>query len=179
MVNRPARGVCSVVGIPDNTTAPADHCPRRRTPSATPRRSRSAARASLPATRRTPPRRPSPPRSHHPPTTAPPRMARRDHIPAFCDLAQVLSMRMDGCGVDWLENRVEHCVCEGGGLILSAHEIDAQGGHGIDPETLRAFCSNLAQRGDVWVDTIGAVGDFIAGERLTIFTKARRFCGGS
>jgi hypothetical protein len=81
--------------------------------------------------------------------------------PAYCDLAQVLSMRMDGCGLEWLENRVEHCARDGGWLILTAHEIDGHGGHGIDPETLRAFCSNLAKRDDVWSDTVGAVGSFI------------------
>lgn len=85
--------------------------------------------------------------------------------PAFCDLAQVLSMRMDGVSIDWLNARLEHCEREGGWLILTGHEVGSSDGYGIATETLRLLCDELKKRAGVWTETVGAVGAYIAHAR--------------
>jgi peptidoglycan-N-acetylglucosamine deacetylase len=85
--------------------------------------------------------------------------------PAFCDLAQTLSMRMDGASMEWLIERINLCEREGGWLILTGHEVGTNDGYGIATETLRGLCAELKKRESVWVDTVGTVGEYILQRR--------------
>lgn len=89
--------------------------------------------------------------------------------PAYCDLAQVAGMKLDGTDLETLIDLVDDAIAASSWLVLCAHEVASEQ-HGwsfsparcIDEARLDEFCAYAANRADVlWTDTVSAVATHI------------------
>jgi peptidoglycan/xylan/chitin deacetylase (PgdA/CDA1 family) len=87
--------------------------------------------------------------------------------PGFCDLAQATGMEADCRDFAALKALVEGCVSAGGWLILFGHEVGEGGRQTIMADALDALCRYATARPDLWIDTVAAVGRYIATSRNT------------
>lgn len=85
--------------------------------------------------------------------------------PAYCDLAQVAGMKMDGVDPETLIGLVDDAIEHGSWLVLCAHEVlpDLRC---LPADHLDALCAYARSRSDVlWTDTVTAIASYIKQER--------------
>jgi peptidoglycan/xylan/chitin deacetylase (PgdA/CDA1 family) len=86
--------------------------------------------------------------------------------PAFCDLAQATGMMMDDLPFEALRAMLDAAIAAGGWLILAGHDVGEGGRQTTIADALDALCRYATDdsRG-VWVDTVAAIGQYIAATR--------------
>jgi peptidoglycan/xylan/chitin deacetylase (PgdA/CDA1 family) len=86
--------------------------------------------------------------------------------PAFCDLAQILAVEIDGLSYDGMKQLVDRAVSENRWLIFAGHDIGAGGRQTAIVSELEKLCHYLkASDETIWVDTIANIADYIRSER--------------
>ncbi len=86
--------------------------------------------------------------------------------PAVCDLAQLMTMELDGLTWEQLKILVEQARKTGGWLVLCGHDIGEGGRQTVRIDTLRAFCEYAKDpKNGVWVDTVANIGQYVAKQR--------------
>jgi peptidoglycan/xylan/chitin deacetylase (PgdA/CDA1 family) len=86
--------------------------------------------------------------------------------PAVCDLAQLMTMELDGLTWEQLKALIEQARKTGGWLVLCGHDIGAGGRQTVRSDTLRAFCEYAKDpKNGVWVDTVANIGRYVAAHR--------------
>ncbi len=86
--------------------------------------------------------------------------------PAFCDLAQLMTMELDGLTFEQLKTVVDQAAEKGFWLVLCGHDIGAGGRQTVPVDTLRAFCEYARDpRSGLWVDTVANVGRYVVEQR--------------
>ncbi len=86
--------------------------------------------------------------------------------PALCDLAQLMTMELDGLTWEQLKILVEQARKTGGWLVLCGHDIGEGGRQTVRIDTLRAFCEYAKDpKNGVWVDTVANIGRYVAKQR--------------
>jgi peptidoglycan/xylan/chitin deacetylase (PgdA/CDA1 family) len=86
--------------------------------------------------------------------------------PAVCDLAQLMTMELDGLTWEQLKVLVEQARKTGGWLVLCGHDIGTGGRQTTRIDTLRAFCEYARDpQNGVWVDTVANIGRYVAEHR--------------
>jgi peptidoglycan/xylan/chitin deacetylase (PgdA/CDA1 family) len=86
--------------------------------------------------------------------------------PAFCDLAQLMTMELDGLSFEQLKVLVDQAAENGFWLVLCGHDIGAGGRQTVLVDTLRAFCEYARDpQNGLWVDTVADIGRYIAEQR--------------
>jgi len=95
-------------------------------------------------------------------------MGEDSNDPAFCDLAQLLAVNLDGLPFEEVRPLVDKAVAEGRWLILAGHEIGEGGVQTTRTATLAALC-RLAKdpSSGLWVDTVEAVSAHLLRQRGT------------
>lgn len=86
--------------------------------------------------------------------------------PAYCDMAQLMAMELDGKSFEQVKEVMDRRLADGGWLVLAGHEISDEGRQTTQMATLRALCE-YAQDPDngLWIDTVEAVTRHIRKQR--------------
>lgn len=86
--------------------------------------------------------------------------------PAFCDLAQLLGIDLDGLTWEQLKALIEQARQRHCWLVLGGHDIGEGGRQTTRMDTLRAFCEYAQDpKNGVWVDTVVNIGRYVAEHR--------------
>jgi peptidoglycan/xylan/chitin deacetylase (PgdA/CDA1 family) len=86
--------------------------------------------------------------------------------PAVCDLAQLMTMELDGLTWEQLKVLIEQARKTGGWLVLCGHDIGEGGRQTTRIDTLLAFCKYAQDpKNGVWVDTVAKIGRYVAEQR--------------
>lgn len=93
--------------------------------------------------------------------------------PGFVDLAQVAGIDADGATaadlIRWIDQGCEH----GAWVSFAGHEISDPGAQTLAVAELDAVLKHLRGRPEVWVDTVSAIGTYIAESRKAASATAR------
>ncbi len=86
--------------------------------------------------------------------------------PAFCDLAQLMTMELDGLSFEQLKTLVDQAAENGFWLVLCGHDIGAGGRQTVTVDTLRAFCEYARDpKNGLWVDTVANISRYVVEQR--------------
>jgi hypothetical protein len=86
--------------------------------------------------------------------------------PAFCDLAQVTGIDIDGLDFKQVKQLVDDAIADGRWLVLFGHEVGEAGHQTTFAATLDALCRYAQDPANVlWIDTVAAVGQYILEQR--------------
>lgn len=86
--------------------------------------------------------------------------------PAFCDLAQLMGMELDGLSFGQLKAMVDEAATKGFWLVLCGHEIGTGGRQTTRAETLMALCEYARDPNNgLWLDTVANVARYVAEQR--------------
>jgi peptidoglycan/xylan/chitin deacetylase (PgdA/CDA1 family) len=86
--------------------------------------------------------------------------------PGYVDLAQVAGIDGDGMSAERILAWVDAAAKTGFWVVIAAHEIGDPGYQTLDARELDAALKALRARPEVWVDTVGAIGGYVAESRL-------------
>lgn len=93
-------------------------------------------------------------------------MGEDSNDPAFCDLAQLLGVNLDGLSFEGVRPLLDKTVAEGRWLILAGHEIGEGGFQTTRATTLGALCRHAKDPASgLWVDTVEAVSAHVLRQR--------------
>ncbi len=86
--------------------------------------------------------------------------------PAYCDMAQLMAMEVDGKSFEQIKEMIDHRLADGGWLVLAGHEINDEGRQTTQMATLRALCEYAQNPANgLWLDTVEAVARHIQKQR--------------
>jgi peptidoglycan/xylan/chitin deacetylase (PgdA/CDA1 family) len=93
-------------------------------------------------------------------------MGEDSNDPAFCDLAQLLGVNLDGLTFEEVRPLLDKTAAEGRWLILAGHEIGEVGPQTTRAATLAAICRHAKDPANgLWVDTVEAVAAHVRRRR--------------
>ena len=83
--------------------------------------------------------------------------------PMRCDIAQVPSIKFDNKNFEEILATLESAIADRCWLILMGHEVgDIRTTQTTSASVLKRLCSYLKGRPEIWVDTVSAVGRYVA-----------------
>jgi peptidoglycan/xylan/chitin deacetylase (PgdA/CDA1 family) len=85
--------------------------------------------------------------------------------PAFVDLAHVGGRDADRATAADMIAWIDEACAQGHWLVLVGHDLNDVGGQAVIVRELDAVLRSLRGRDEVWVDTVGAIGAYIAASR--------------
>ncbi len=86
--------------------------------------------------------------------------------PAFCDLAQVTGIDLDGLDFEQVRQLVDEAIADGRWLVFFGHEVGEPGRQTTFASTLEALCRYAQEPANgLWIDTVAAVGEYILEQR--------------
>ncbi len=86
--------------------------------------------------------------------------------PAFCDMAQLMAMELDGKDFEQVKQLIGRTLANGGWLIFCGHEIGKEGRQTTRSSTLKALCEYVRDPANgLWLDTVEAVARHISKQR--------------
>jgi len=86
--------------------------------------------------------------------------------PAFCDLAQLMCLELDGLTWEQFKVLIEQATRQGSWLVLCGHDVGPGGRQVTRADTLRAFCEYARDpKNGLWVDTVANIGRYVAEHR--------------
>ena len=86
--------------------------------------------------------------------------------PAYCDMAQLMAMEVDGKSFEQIKELIDRRLADGGWLVLAGHEISDDGRQTTQMATLRALCEYARDPANgLWLDTVEAVTRHIRKQR--------------
>ncbi len=92
--------------------------------------------------------------------------------PAFCDMAQLTGMELDGKSFEQILGLIEGAKSRGQWLILAGHEMDEQGPQTSYLETIEAICKYAADPANgIWIDNVHNIASYINERRGISYPK--------
>ncbi len=86
--------------------------------------------------------------------------------PAFCDMAQLMGMELDGKDFEQVKQLIDRTVANGGWLVFCGHDIGEGGRQTTRSSTLKALCEYAQDPANgLWLDTVQAVAGYILKQR--------------
>ena len=80
-------------------------------------------------------------------------------MPALCDPARVLAVSLEPLSLDDLKALVEETLEEAGWLIRAGPDVGPRRARQVvQMDILQTFCELLAGQGEIWTDTVAAIG---------------------
>jgi peptidoglycan/xylan/chitin deacetylase (PgdA/CDA1 family) len=93
-------------------------------------------------------------------------MGEDSNDPAFCDLAQLLGVNLDGLTFEEVRPSLDKAAAEGRWLVLAGHEIGEGGAQTTLATTVAAICRHARDPANgLWLDTVDAVSAHVLRER--------------
>jgi len=92
--------------------------------------------------------------------------------PAFCDMANLMAMELDGKDFEQVKQLIDRTLTNGGWLIFCGHEIGEGGRQTTYSSTIKALCEYAQDPANgIWLDSVQAVANHIRKQR----TNTREF----
>ena len=92
--------------------------------------------------------------------------------PAFCDMANLMAMELDGKNFEQVKQLIDRTLTDGGWLIFCGHDIGEGGRQTTYSSTIKALCEYAQDPANgIWFDTVQAVANHIIKQR----TDTREF----
>ncbi|UCC97788.1 MAG: polysaccharide deacetylase family protein [Phycisphaerales bacterium] len=86
--------------------------------------------------------------------------------PAFCDMAQLMAMELDGKDFEQVKQIMDRTLANGGWLVFCGHDIGEGGRQTTLVSTLRALCEYAQDPANgVWLDSVEAVARYVLRQR--------------
>lgn len=85
--------------------------------------------------------------------------------PDFVDLAHIAGVDCDRATAQGMLAQVDQAAIDGSWVAFAGHDIGDRGRQSLEGRELDAFLRGLRDRPEVWLDTIGAVGAYVAANR--------------
>ena len=86
--------------------------------------------------------------------------------PAFCDMANLMAMELDGKDFEQVKQLIDRTLANGGWLIFCGHEIGEKQRQTTYSSTLKALCEYAQDPANgLWLDTVQAVANYIRKQR--------------
>ena len=82
--------------------------------------------------------------------------------PAFCDMAQLMAMELDGKDFEQVKQIIDRTLTNGGWLIFCSHDVGDGGRQVTLAPTLKALCEYAADPANgIWLDSVETVAKHI------------------
>jgi len=86
--------------------------------------------------------------------------------PAFCDMAQLMAMELDGKDFEHVKQIMDRTLADGGWLVFCGHDIGEGGRQTTLTATIRSLCEYAADPANgIWLDTVEAVAGHVVKQR--------------
>ncbi|MDT8303860.1 MAG: polysaccharide deacetylase family protein [Sedimentisphaerales bacterium] len=86
--------------------------------------------------------------------------------PAFCDMAQLMGVELDGKDFEQVKQWIDKTTANGGWLVFCGHDIGEGGRQTTLSPTLRALCEYAQDpQNGLWLDTVQTIGNYIVKQR--------------
>jgi peptidoglycan/xylan/chitin deacetylase (PgdA/CDA1 family) len=86
--------------------------------------------------------------------------------PAFCDMAQLTGMELDGKSFDQIKVLIDAARSKGQWLILAGHEMDDSGSQTTLLSTVEALCRYASDPANgIWLDSVHNIAEYVKGKR--------------
>ena len=86
--------------------------------------------------------------------------------PAFCDMAQLMGVELDGKDFEQVKQWIDKTTANGGWLVFCGHEIGDGERQTTRSSTLKALCEYAQDPANgLWLDTVQTVASYIAKQR--------------
>jgi len=86
--------------------------------------------------------------------------------PAFCDMANLMAMELDGKNFEQVKQLIDRTLANGGWLIFCGHEIGENGRQTTYSSTIKALCEYARDPANgIWLDSVQAVANHIRKQR--------------
>lgn len=86
--------------------------------------------------------------------------------PAFCDLAQLTGMKLDGQTFEEILVLIERAKSSGHWLVLAGHEMGGEGNLVSCLETIESICRYASDPANgIWIDTVSNIASYIEENR--------------
>ena len=86
--------------------------------------------------------------------------------PAFCDMAQLMGVELDGKDFEQVKQLIDRTLANGGWLVFCGHDIGEGGRQTTRSSTLKALCEYAQDPANgLWLDTVQAVAHYILKQR--------------
>ena len=92
--------------------------------------------------------------------------------PAFCDMAQLMGVELDGKNFEQAKQWIDKTTSNGGWLIFCGHEIGEGGRQTTLSSTLKALCEYAQDPANgLWLDNVETIANYIVKQRAVKTTK--------
>jgi hypothetical protein len=92
--------------------------------------------------------------------------------PAFCDMAQLMGVELDGKNFEQVKEWIDKTTANGGWLIFCGHEIGEGGRQTTLSSTLKALCEYAQDPANgLWLDNVQTIANYIVKQRANMKTK--------
>ncbi len=89
--------------------------------------------------------------------------------PAFCDMAQLMGVELDGKDFEQVKQLFDRTLVNGGWLVFCGHDIGEGGRQTTLSSTLKALCEYAQDPANgLWLDTVEEVASYILKQRTGI-----------
>ncbi|MHC4742335.1 MAG: polysaccharide deacetylase family protein [Planctomycetota bacterium] len=86
--------------------------------------------------------------------------------PAFCDMAQLMGVKLDEKSFDEVKTLMDRTLANGGWLVFCSHEVAKDGRLVTHSQTLRALCEYARDpENGIWLDTVENIAKYILKQR--------------
>ena len=86
--------------------------------------------------------------------------------PAFCDMAQLMGVELDGKDFEQVKQWIDKTTANGGWLVFCGHDIGEGGRQTTRSSTLKALCEYAQDPANgLWLDTVQTVAGYIVKQR--------------
>ena len=86
--------------------------------------------------------------------------------PAFCDMAQLTGMELDGKSFDQVKKLIDSAKSSGQWLVFAGHEMNEEGNQTSLLSTIEAICKYASDPANgVWLDTVHNISSYIKEKR--------------
>jgi len=86
--------------------------------------------------------------------------------PAFCDMAQLMGVELDGKDFEQVKQWIDKTTANGGWLVFCGHDIGEGGRQTTRSSTLKALCEYAQDPANgLWLDTVETIANYIVKQR--------------
>ncbi len=86
--------------------------------------------------------------------------------PAFCDMAQLMAMELDGKSFEQVKQIVDRTLTNGGWLVFCGHDIGDGGRQVTLASTLKALCEYAQDPANgIWLDSVETIARYVLEQR--------------
>ncbi|MHC4242467.1 MAG: polysaccharide deacetylase family protein [Planctomycetota bacterium] len=88
--------------------------------------------------------------------------------PAFCDMAQLMGVELDGKDFEQVKQWIDKTTANGGWLVFCGHDIGEGGRQTTRSSTLKALCEYAQDPANgLWLDTVEKIANYIVKQRTS------------